>query len=368
MRSIELSASRSRDKNRVTDFSTRLLDWFDAHGRKNLPWQQDVRPYRVWVSEIMLQQTQVQTVIPYFERFMQSFPGISDLANADVDDVLNHWSGLGYYARARNLHRAAQIIRDDHDGEFPASVDAVLALPGIGRSTAGAILSIAFGQRHSILDGNVKRVIARHAAIRGWPGKSAVAATLWQLADERTPTKRVGDYTQAIMDLGATVCMRTQPACVDCPVQSDCVACAAGTVSDYPAPKPKKVKPLRETTMLLAIANNSVYLERRPASGIWGGLWSFPEIDPSCIDDWCERMAGDVSVGDVQWQVLRHSFSHFDLDIRPVVIRCREIRAAVADSDDATWYQLDQRPPGGIAAPVQKLIDSLRNSDNVANH
>ncbi len=352
----------------MTEFSTRLLAWFDAHGRKDLPWQQDASPYRVWVSEIMLQQTQVQTVIPYYERFMHSFPGITDLANAGIDDVLNHWSGLGYYARARNLHRAAQILRDDYSGEFPAAIEAVLALPGIGRSTAGAILSIAFGQCHSILDGNVKRVLARHSAVRGWPGKSAVAATLWQLADKHTPAQRVGAYTQAIMDLGATVCTRTQPACVDCPVQLDCVARAAGNVSDYPGSRPKKVKPLRETTMLLAVAENAVYLERRPASGIWGGLWSLPEIDPKCVDDWCERMAGDVSVGAVQWQVLRHSFSHFDLDIRPVVIRCRQIKAAVADTDDATWYQLDQRPPGGIAAPVQKLIDSLRNSDNAANH
>ncbi len=352
----------------MTDFSRRLLAWFDAHGRKDLPWQQDASPYRVWVSEIMLQQTQVQTVIPYYERFMRSYPGITDLANAGIDDVLNHWSGLGYYARARNLHRAAQLVRDEHNGEFPASIESVLALPGIGRSTAGAILSIAFGQGHSILDGNVKRVLARHSAVSGWPGKADVAATLWRLAEQHTPAKRVSDYTQAIMDLGATVCTRTRPACVDCPVQSDCVACSAGNVSDYPGPRPKKVKPLRETTMLLAVAENAVYLERRPASGIWAGLWSFPEIDPKRIDDWCERMAGDVSVGVVQWQVLRHSFSHFDLDIRPVVIRCEQIKATVADTDDATWYQLDQRPPGGIAAPVQKLIDSLRNSENVANH
>jgi len=368
MRSIELSASRSRDKTRVTDFSARLLDWFDAHGRKDLPWQQDASPYRVWLSEIMLQQTQVQTVIPYYERFMQSFPGIDDLANASIDEVLNHWSGLGYYARARNLHRAAQQIRDDFNGEFPGTIETVMSLPGIGRSTAGAILSIAFGQGHPILDGNVKRVLARHAAVCGWPGKADVAATLWRLAGKYTPATQAGRYTQAIMDLGATVCTRKQPACVDCPVRSDCVALAAGNVSDYPEPRPKKAKPLRETTMLLAVAENAVYLERRPATGIWGGLWSFPEIDPTCIDDWCERMAGDVSDGAVQWQVLRHSFSHFDLDIRPVVIRCRQIKTSAGDTGDATWYQLDQQPPGGIAAPVRKLIDSLRSFENVANH
>ena len=368
MRSIELSVSRNSDRTPVTDFSTRVLTWFDAHGRKDLPWQQDVSPYRVWVSEIMLQQTQVQTVIPYFERFMHSFPRTGDLASASIDDVLNHWSGLGYYARARNLHRAAQIIRDDCHGEFPDTIESVMALPGVGRSTAGAILSIALGQEHPILDGNVKRVLARHAAVRGWPGKADVAATLWQMAGNHTPATRVSSYTQAIMDLGATVCTRTQPACVDCPVQSDCVARAAGNVSDYPESRPKKVKPLRATTMLLAVAENAVYLERRPARGIWGGLWSFPEVDPAGVDDWCERMAGDVSVGAVQWQVLRHSFSHFDLDIRPVVIRCKQIKATVGDTDDATWYQLDQQPPGGIAAPVQKLIDSLRNAENVANH
>ena len=352
----------------MAEFSARLLTWFDAHGRRDLPWQQDVTAYRVWVSEIMLQQTQVQTVIPYYERFMQAFPLVADLANAGIDDVLDHWSGLGYYARARNLHRAAQVIRDEHGGDFPGAFDDVLALPGIGRSTAGAILSIVFGQRHAILDGNVKRVLTRHAAVRGWPGKTDVASTLWALADEHTPSSRVNSYTQAIMDLGATVCKRAQPLCVECPVNSDCIAHADGTTDMFPESRPKKSKPLRETTMLLALAGNSVYMERRPASGIWGGLWSFPEIDPRNVDAWCEQMAGDDAVDAVQWDVLRHSFSHFDLDIRPVVLHCKQIRASVADSDDATWYQLDQKPPGGIAAPVQKLIDSLRNSDNVANH
>jgi len=356
----------------VTDFSARLLTWFDAHGRNDLPWQHEVTAYRVWVSEIMLQQTQVQTVIPYYKRFMLAFPVIADLANASIDDVLQHWSGLGYYARARNLHRAAKIIRDEHGGDFPDAFDEVLALPGIGRSTAGAILSIVFGQRHAILDGNVKRVLTRHAAVRGWPGKTDVVSALWALADQLTPGLRVNSYTQAIMDLGATVCKRAQPLCVECPVRSDCIAHAEGTVGLFPESKPKKLKPLRETTMLLALTGNSVYMERRPASGIWGGLWSFPEVDSRNVDAWCEQMVGDAAVDAVQWDVLRdvlrHSFSHFDLDIRPVVLHCKHIRASVADSDDATWYQLDQKPPGGIAAPVQKLINSLRNSDNVANY
>jgi A/G-specific adenine glycosylase len=352
----------------MNEFAARLLGWFDEYGRKDLPWQRDVNPYRVWVSEIMLQQTQVQTVVPYFERFMRSFPAIAYLADADLDDVLDHWSGLGYYARARNMHRTAQIIRDDHGGEFPDSIDDMRALPGIGRSTAGAVISLALGGRQPILDGNVKRVLARHAAIDGWPGTAEVATTLWALSEKYTPAERVDHYTQAIMDLGATLCTRVGPRCEVCPVRRDCTAYAAGNVSDYPGRKPKKPKPLRMTTMVLAIAENAVYLERRAASGIWGGLWSFPELEPERIDDWCARIANGKSVGREQLLPLRHSFSHFDLDIHPVVIRFDQVNASVADGSDATWYRLDQRPPGGIAAPVQKLIDSLRNPDNVANH
>ena len=209
-----------------TEFGARVLAWYDEHGRKDLPWQRNRDAYRVWVSEIMLQQTQVQTVIPYFERFVASFPDVVSLANADIDDVLQHWSGLGYYARARNLHRAAGVVRDEHGGTFPDDLDAATALPGIGRSTAGAILSLAFGQRHPILDGNVKRVLARHAAVDGWPGKTAVAKQLWALADERTPAERPADYTQAIMDLGAMLCTRSSPGCISCPVSEDCVALA----------------------------------------------------------------------------------------------------------------------------------------------
>jgi A/G-specific adenine glycosylase len=356
----------------VSDFPERLLAWFDLHGRKDLPWQQSINPYRVWVSEIMLQQTQVQTVIPYYDRFVRSFPSILSLANANIDDVLNHWSGLGYYARARNLHAAAQIVRDQYGGEFPGTMETVEALPGIGRSTAGAILSLAFEQRQPILDGNVKRVLARHAAVDGWSGKTEVTKKLWALAEQHTPQTRVADYTQAIMDLGATLCTRTRPRCEACPVCSDCRARKQEKVGDYPARKPKKLKPLRQTTMILAVSENSVYMERRPASGIWGGLWSFPELpddgDQPRIEDWCERIAGNASAVPVQWDALRHSFSHYDLDINPVLVRIGEIRGSVADNDDATWYQLDQHPPGGVAAPVRKLIDSLRNSENVANH
>jgi len=352
----------------MNDFAVRLLDWFDVHGRKDLPWQQDTNPYGIWVSEIMLQQTQVQTVIPYYEGFMQSFPVVADLAGAGLDEVLKHWSGLGYYARARNMHRAAQIIRDDYGGNFPGTIDAIESLPGIGHSTAGAILSLAFGQRHAILDGNVKRVLSRHSAIGGWPGKSDVAATLWQLSDKHTPGTRVSHYTQAIMDLGATLCTRTRPRCDECPVRLDCVARALGTIADYPGKRAKKTKPLRETTMVLAVADNAVYLERRPPSGIWGGLWSFPELEPDSLMDWCARFANGSMIEAEKMPSLRHSFSHYELDIHPVVVHMNRASTIVADNDDVTWYQLDQQAPGGIAAPVQKLLDSLRNTDNVANH
>lgn len=348
------------------DFAARLLSWFDEHGRKDLPWQRDITPYRVWISEIMLQQTQVATVIPYFARFTASFPDVTTLADASEDAVLAHWSGLGYYARARNLHKAARIVRDEHGGAFPKTFDAVVALPGIGRSTAGAILSIACGQRHPILDGNVKRVLARHAAVDGWPGTTRVADTLWSLADDLTPTGRVADYTQAIMDLGATLCTRSRPACGDCPVAADCRAFAAGEVDRYPGRKPKREKPLRQTTMLLAVAGNELYLERRPASGIWGGLWSLPETDDDPVR-WCaERLAG-APAETTRWATLRHSFSHYDLDILPVVLRLDDASRKVHDNDDGQWVALDADPPGGIAAPVRKLIDVLRNDIHVTN-
>ena len=349
-----------------SDFAPRLLAWFDEHGRKDLPWQRDISPYRVWVSEIMLQQTQVATVIPYFERFMVSFPDVTRLADAHVDEVLGHWSGLGYYARARNLHKAAQRIRDEYDGRFPDDFDAVIGLPGIGRSTAGAILSIARRQRHPILDGNVKRVLARHAAIDGWPGTASVANALWALAEERTPDKRVHDYTQAIMDLGATLCTRSRPVCTSCPVQADCAAFMRDEVDGYPGRKPKRDKPIRQTTMILAVAGNDLYLERRPASGIWGGLWSLPETAGDA-EAWCRAtLAGDPSEA-TRWSTLRHSFSHFDLDIYPVVLRVDGVSSTLRDHDDGRWVPLGAELPGGIAAPVRKLIDVLRNDIHVTN-
>ena len=343
----------------TADFSARVLAWFDEHGRKHLPWQHPKDPYRVWVSEVMLQQTQVQTVIPYFERFMQRFPDVVALASAPVDDVLAHWSGLGYYARARNLHKAAVTIRDEHKGEFPRDFDDVAALPGIGRSTAGAILSLSHGDRFAILDGNVKRVLARHAAIDGWPGQTRVLNTLWALSEERTPNARVDNYNQAMMDLGATLCVRSKPACLLCPVSDDCEARREGDVARYPGKKPKKAKPLKTTTMVLAMHGEQVYLQRRPPQGIWGGLWSFPETADD-VADWSNRTLGRRPDEEERWQALRHSFSHYDLDILPVVIR---VESSVAtESDEAGWFRLDAEPPGGIAAPVARLLDSLRTA------
>ena len=344
----------------MSDFAPRVLAWFDAHGRHDLPWQRDITPYRVWVSEIMLQQTQVATVIEYFERFTASFPDVVALAAAERDAVLAHWSGLGYYARARNLHKAAEAIVAQHDGRFPLEFEALLALPGVGRSTAAAILAIADGQRHAILDGNVKRVLARHAAVPGWPGKAAVADALWSLAEACTPAARVGDYTQAIMDLGATLCTRTQPDCAACPVRSDCRALADDAVGEYPGRKPRREKPLKQTTMVLASMGNAVLLERRPEAGIWGGLWSLPEAADGAVEDWvAERLAMPIAASE-DWAPLRHSFSHYDLDIRPVLVRLPPGAGRVADGGGETWFDLDAPPPGGIAAPVARLIDELR--------
>ncbi|MFA7096358.1 MAG: A/G-specific adenine glycosylase [Gammaproteobacteria bacterium] len=344
-------------------FSARLLAWFDAYGRKNLPWQTDPTPYRVWVSEIMLQQTQVGTVIPYYERFMARFPDLHALAAADVDEVLHYWSGLGYYARARNLHKAAQIIRDCYRGEFPLDIEAVAALPGIGRSTAGAILVFAAGQRHPILDGNVKRVLARVHAIEGWPGAPAVERVLWALAEAYTPNARIEAYTQAMMDLGATVCTRARPACERCPVAVDCKARALGQVARFPAARPRRELPVRARRMLmLCNARGEVLLERRPPAGVWGGLWSFPECDPA--DDvraWCRERLG-MRVGAVrEWPPLRHTFSHFHLDITPTVVHVREMGSIIMEPTNMVWYNALRPDRRGLAAPVKKLLNQLQS-------
>ena len=340
----------------MAEFSDKVLHWFDRHGRRDLPWQRDPTPYRVWISEIMLQQTQVRTVIPYYERFMRSFPDVRALGDAPQDDVLHHWSGLGYYARARNLHKAAIIVRDRFGGEFPAAYDDIVALPGIGRSTAGAILSLSRGERHAILDGNVKRVLARYHAIGGWPGRSAVQNALWERARAHTPDRRVADYTQAMMDLGATVGSRTRPRCGDCPLRGDCAARRTGTQASYPGRRAQKAKPQRSTQMLLVRHGESVWLTRRPDEGLWGGLWSLPEIgDGVTVDDWCEQHFRTRPESVEAWPVLRHSFTHYDLDIHPVVVTVAHPREP-ADAAASTWYDVKAPPSIGLAAPVRTLL------------
>jgi len=342
------------------DFSPVVLDWFDDHGRKALPWQQDPTPYRVWISEIMLQQTQVQTVIPYYQRFMQRFPAVRSLADAPLDEVLHHWSGLGYYARARNLHKAAQQIRDGFDDRFPEQFDAVTSLPGIGRSTAGAILSLACGQRHPILDGNVKRVLARYHAVEGWPGKSAVLKRLWHLSEALTPAQRVADFNQAMMDLGATVCTRGKPACEHCPLHKGCRAFQQGEPTRYPQTKPRRPLPVRQAHMLLLLSGQAVYLEKRPAQGIWGGLWGFPQFDqPTGIPAWCDARGLKTTLME-PLPAMRHTFSHFHLDIIPHRLSVKNPPFSVMEGDQALWYNLQGSAAVGLAAPVQRLLARLQ--------
>ncbi len=336
----------------------RLLRWFARHGRTDLPWQRNPTPYRVWVSEIMLQQTQVSTAIPYFRRFMQRFPSLRSLATASLDEVLHLWSGLGYYARARNLHRAAQAITSQHRGRFPASLADLQALPGVGRSTAAAILALSGRQRHAILDGNVKRVLARVFAIAGWPGERAVEQRLWELADACTPAREVHRYTQAIMDLGATVCTRAKPRCERCPLEPLCAARARGIQGTLPERRPRRgLRRLERTHMLLVVRGDaSVLLERRPATGLWGGLWSLPQFGEEAeAATWSRKNFGLRSPRFRAGGTLRHSFTHFDLDIRPLELRVAA-RRAVMDGDGYVWYNSRDPAKLGLAAPVAALL------------
>ncbi len=341
----------------TTTFSTRVLHWFDQHGRKHLPWQQQITPYRVWLSETMLQQTQVATVIPYFERFIDQFPRVEDLAAAELDQVLHLWTGLGYYARARNLHRCARQVTDELGGEFPRSVEALSALPGIGRSTAGAIASIGMGIRAPILDGNVKRVLARHAAIEGWPGQSAVLKRLWALAEQYTPEQRLADYTQAMMDLGALVCTRSKPQCTLCPLAADCLAHQRGLTDRLPTPKPKKTLPIRQVYLLMQLNRyGELKLEQRPASGIWGGLWSFPELDFD-TDLEAELALRFPGAPFQRWQPFNHRFSHYQLEIHPVLIQADGPRTL--GEARYCWYNPAAPQALGLAAPVKKLLHKI---------
>ncbi len=336
-------------------FQHHVLTWFDQYGRKDLPWQKDLTPYRVWLSETMLQQTQVATVIPYFHAFIENFPDVMSLANAPIDEVLHLWSGLGYYARARNLHKTAQIIAER--GRFPDTLDELLELPGIGQSTAGAILSIAFNQRQPILDGNVKRVLTRFKAVPGWPGNSVVNKELWAISAELTPRDRVADYTQAMMDLGATVCTRSKPACEACPLNTGCLAKLADKVSAFPAPKPAKILRVKQVTfLLLSNTDNRILLEKRPPTGIWGGLWSLPEFDG--IDEaqtWC--LSKNIHI--VYQRILasrRHTFSHYHLDYTPLFVQADNPINFVMEANQTVWYKVEQLNKLGLAAPIKLLL------------
>ena len=346
-------------------FSKKLLNWYKQHGRKNLPWQLNRNAYTVWVSEIMLQQTQVKTVIPYYEKFMQRFTDVNALANAHEDDVLHHWSGLGYYARARNLHKAAQQVRDEHAGAFPLTFDDVLALPGVGRSTAGAILAQAEGQRHAILDGNVKRVLARFHAIHGWTGQKKIQDQLWVFAEQHTPKKQLADYTQAIMDLGATLCKRSRPDCEVCPLSDGCEAYATEQVALLPTPKPKKALPVKTVRMLmLRNHERQILLEKRPPTGIWGGLWSLPEMPVAeSVANWCSTYYQLDIKASKELPVVRHTFSHFHLDITPCIVNVNNPDQSVMEAQRRVWYKAcendRQQPSLGLAAPVINLLNRL---------
>jgi A/G-specific adenine glycosylase len=360
---------RNSKPSRTTEarIGTRLLRWYDRHGRKDLPWKTG-DAYHVWLSEIMLQQTQVGTVIPYFQRFVARFPTIRSLARADINAVLHLWSGLGYYARARNLHRAAQILMRDYGGRMPPDFEAVVSLPGIGRSTAGAILAQAYGQRHPILDGNVKRVFARYHAIAEPLQGSAVERRLWELAEYHTPRARVADYTQAIMDIGATLCRRTRPGCVRCPLRRGCAAHAEGRPETYPRPKPRKTVPVRAVRMLLIRDEaGRILLQRRPPAGIWGGLWGLPECTTRDIRAWCRDTLGLEIETDKRWPTLRHSFSHFRLDIHPIPAQlvnggARGISEPAPSRQRLTRVRDDEPPATGEAEFSQTFGGCLRRT------
>jgi A/G-specific adenine glycosylase len=351
------------------DFAPRLIAWQRRHGRHDLPWQNTRDPYRIWLSEIMLQQTQVSTVIPYYAKFLARFPDVAALANAPIDDVMALWAGLGYYSRARNLHRCAQAVLERHGGAFPASPEALADLPGIGRSTAAAIASFAFGARATILDGNVKRVLARVFGVEGFPGEKRVENAMWALAESLMPAPQasnddVSAYTQGLMDLGATLCVRGKPDCARCPFAGDCVAQATGRQRELPGARPKKAVPTRLTWMLVLRDGGSVLLERRPPSGIWGGLWSLPEaIDETSLAE--RAYAFGAEPGLQRLAPLTHTFTHFKLDIEPrcaVLARAAGAALIEARDDDTAWVPLAQLDDYGVPAPVRKLLDALGGS------
>lgn len=337
-------------------FAARLVAWQKRHGRRDLPWQGTKDPYRIWLSEVMLQQTQVSAVIPYYERFLRQFPSVEALARASEDGVLRLWSGLGYYARGRNLHAAAKQIAAQ--GRFPGTSAAIAELPGVGRSSAAAIAAFAFGERSAILDGNVKRVLARCFGVEGWPGTAAVQARLWVIAEKLLPERDVGTYTQALMDLGATVCTRISPACTACPLKSSCVAYKQNRVGTLPTPRPRQTLPQRSATWLVLRQAGRVLLERRPASGLWGGLWSFPECDHREPHAYCREVLNYDVEAMRDLAPLQHGFTHFQLHIRPVV--CDVRRSARAEAPGRLWLDLPDAREAAIPAPVRKVLNSVQ--------
>jgi A/G-specific adenine glycosylase len=341
-----------------------LLAWWAESGRKDLAWQRNPTRYRVWVSEIMLQQTQVTTVERYYDRFMQRFPSVAELAAAEPDSVLHLWSGLGYYARARNLHKAARLVVSHHAGELPDQIEDLQSLPGIGKSTAGAILALADDQRHPILDGNAKRVYARVFGVTGWPGQSAVQKELWAVAEACTPLTGAAVYTQAIMDLGATVCRRLNPGCDDCPLVDSCYARRHDLTGEIPGKRPKRVKPRRSTVVIMAVRNDgAILLQRRPDSGVWGGLWCFPETDSvDRVSEWCHVTVGSLPVETRVRPIVRHSFTHFDLDMTPVEARLAAVDSRLMDGDGWLWYNRSEPATVGLAAPVARLMERIGES------
>jgi A/G-specific adenine glycosylase len=336
-------------------FAEKLIAWQRRHGRRDLPWQGTRDPYRIWLSEVMLQQTQVSAVIPYYERFLRRFPTIEALAAASEDEVLQLWSGLGYYARGRNLHAAAKAVAAA--GSFPESAEEIEMLPGIGKSTAAAIAAFAFGERAAILDGNVKRVLARHFGIAGWPGNKAVESRLWARANEALPKKGIETYTQALMDLGATVCTRNAPRCDACPLGTSCEARKTDRTAQIPAPRPRKVLPQRAVTWLVLRRAGEVLLEKRPSPGIWGGLWSFPEAPAKGVDDYCLRTLGCEVEARRKLKTLEHGFTHFRLRIQPVLCEVK-IRPGV-QSPGRLWIDVVEAAQAAVPAPVRTLLERL---------
>ncbi len=340
-------------------FADRVLAWWDKNGRKDLPWQQNRNPYRVWVAEIMLQQTQVSTVIPYFERFMSRYPELADLAGANLDEVMSTWSGLGYYARCRNLHKSAVTCMEKHQARIPDTAAELEALPGIGRSTAAAIISQAHNEPRAILDGNVKRLVARHAAIEGWPGQSRVLNDLWAEAEQRLPRNRGADYTQAVMDLGATLCTARTPNCDSCPVSEDCIALKKDLVNEIPGRKPAKKIPERSTNMLIARNGvGQILLERRPPTGIWGGLWCFPEYKQ--LEQVMDQLNLELK-HQYQLPTFLHRFTHFQLTITPLLADCAQAAKAVESPASHRWYTLEEALTLGIPKPVRTTLESIGN-------